>query len=132
MSSSAEAPVFEDAGPVADLRAGSPVIVKVGGRELALVRMGETVYAVRNVCPHQTQSFAGGRAQSRVEGASTIGELDLLEDDPALACPWHGFEFRLRDGRCLVNPSLRVRTYPVEVRDGRVYVDLRGRLEDTD
>jgi nitrite reductase (NADH) small subunit len=130
MSSPAAAPTFEDAGPVADLPAGSPAIVKVGGRELALVRLGDTVYAVRNVCPHQTQSFAGGRAQSRVEGGATIGDLDLLEDDPALACPWHGFEFRLRDGRCLVNPSLRVRTYPVEIRDGRVFVDLSGRVDE--
>jgi nitrite reductase/ring-hydroxylating ferredoxin subunit len=130
MSSGPTAPAFEDAGPLENLRPGSPAVVKVGGRELALIKYGDTVYAVRNVCPHQTQSFAGGRAHSRVEGGAAVGDLDLLEDDPALACPWHGYEFRLRDGRCLVNPSLRVRTYPVQVRDGRVYVDLGGRLDE--
>jgi nitrite reductase (NADH) small subunit len=128
--SSTPGTAFEDAGAIADLPLGSPAIVKVGGRELALVRFGNAVFAVRNVCPHQTQSFAGGRAHFRVEGSATVGELELLEDDPALACPWHGFEFRLRDGRCLVNPSLRVRTYPVQVRDGRVYVDLAGKVDD--
>jgi 3-phenylpropionate/trans-cinnamate dioxygenase ferredoxin subunit len=33
-----------------------------------------------------------------------------------LRCPWHGWEFDLRDGRSVVDPErTRVRSYPVEV-----------------
>ena len=83
----------------------------------------EEFYALRNVCPHQTQSYLGGRAHSRIEGGQAVGELEVFADDPVLACPWHGWEFRLRGGECLVDPKLRVRTYPVEVRDGRDHAD---------
>src|SRR5947209_14718373 len=109
-----------EVGSLEDLPDGRPAIAKVAGREVALIRVGDQVYAVRNVCPHQTQSFQGGRAQVRVEGASEIGEMEIL-DDPVLRCPWHGWEFRLEDGQCLVDPKLRVRTYGVAVRDGRVF-----------
>jgi nitrite reductase (NADH) small subunit len=115
---------LHDVAAVEELREGKPSIVKAGGRELAIIRLGGEVYAVRNVCPHQTQSYLGGRAHSRVEGADRVGELELIEDDPVLACPWHGWEFRLRGGECLVDPKLKVKTYQVEVRDGRVWVDV--------
>jgi nitrite reductase (NADH) small subunit len=115
-----------DVASVDELREGRPSIVKAAERELAIIRLRGEVYALRNVCPHQTQSFLGGRAHSRVEGAETVGELELIEDDPVLACPWHGWEFRLKGGECLVDSKLKVKTYPVEVRDGRVWVDVAG------
>jgi nitrite reductase/ring-hydroxylating ferredoxin subunit len=67
--------------------------------------------------------------RARVEGSQQIGELDVFEDDPVLICPWHGWEFRLHGGQCLTDAKLRVGTYPVEVRAGKVYVDL-GRRPD--
>jgi nitrite reductase (NADH) small subunit len=115
---------LHEVGAFDDLPEGRPAIVEVGGRQFAIVRLRGEVYALRNVCPHQTQSYAGGRAHSRIEGADRVGELQLLVDDPVLACPWHGWEFRLRGGECLVDPKLRVRTYPTVIREGRVYVDV--------
>ena len=39
-----------------------------------------------------------------------------------IACPWHGIESHVPTGQCLAFPEIRLRTYPVEVRDGEVVV----------
>jgi nitrite reductase/ring-hydroxylating ferredoxin subunit len=52
------------------------------------------------------------------------GELE--QENPVIACPWHKYEFSLKDGHCLTNAGLRVRSYPVTVEDGRVLVDMGG------
>ena len=39
-------------------------------------------------------------------------------------CPWHGFDFDLVSGQCVVDPGLAVTIYAVRVSDGVVEVDL--------
>ena len=45
-------------------------------------------------------------------------------NDDTLVCPWHGFEFDVTTGECLADPSARLDRYPVEVRDGQVYLEV--------
>jgi nitrite reductase (NADH) small subunit len=119
----------EEVGLVAELPDRSPVVFKLRGREIAIIRVGERVYALRNVCPHQTQSFRGGSAHGRIVGdPHHLGDIELNEADPVLACPWHGWEFDLKTGHCIVDRKLRVRAYDVTVEDGRVFVDVEPRL----
>jgi nitrite reductase (NADH) small subunit len=99
---------------------GRPTIVRAKGKEIALTLWRGEVFALRNICPHQTQSFAGGRTRVRLTG--TVGQVDVVDGDPMLICPWHTWPFRLRTGECPIDPSLRVKAYGVEVRDGTVLV----------
>ena len=99
-------------------------MVVVNGRQVVIVRWKERCYAVRNICPHQTIGFVGGRAYDRVTAGAQFGTVELADDDPVLACPRHAFRYRLVNGECLVDQRLRVRTYDVSVRDGRVLVDI--------
>jgi nitrite reductase (NADH) small subunit len=39
-----------------------------------------------------------------------------------LRCPWHGWEFDPKTGRCLDDPAMRVAVYDAKVVDGRVLV----------
>jgi nitrite reductase/ring-hydroxylating ferredoxin subunit len=41
-----------------------------------------------------------------------------------IVCPWHGFEFDMRTGRHVGYSPMRLRGYPVKVRDGAIYVVL--------
>jgi 3-phenylpropionate/trans-cinnamate dioxygenase ferredoxin subunit len=41
-----------------------------------------------------------------------------------LVCPWHGFRYDVTTGTLIEDPSAVLETYPVSVRDGRVYVTL--------
>jgi nitrite reductase/ring-hydroxylating ferredoxin subunit len=50
------------------------------------------------------------------------------EDNPVVACPWHGWEFDLKTGETVTAPTRRVRSYPVHVEDGVVSIETeRGR-----
>lgn len=107
-----------------ELTEGQPTVVETGGRRIVLVRWGERVFAVRDICPHMSASFAHGRVEARVT-ADHAGELTLACDEPMLVCPWHAWEFSLRTGRSPADPGLRVGTYPVSVgEDGMVVVTL--------
>jgi 3-phenylpropionate/trans-cinnamate dioxygenase ferredoxin subunit len=110
------------AGAVDDLVEGAPRSVRLAGRDVVLVRWRGRVFAIRDVCPHMTQSFELGSVIGRPCGS--VGEVDFHQDVPIITCPWHQFEFSLESGRCLTDRTLRVRRYDVSIEDGDVYVDV--------
>jgi nitrite reductase/ring-hydroxylating ferredoxin subunit len=112
-----------DAAPVEDVREGRPIVVRAGSRDLVLARWNDRIYAVRNVCPHQSQSFESGLVRDDV-ASDAVGDISALDDHPVLVCPFHRWQYDLKSGRCTTDPSYRIRTYGVTVRDGRVLVDL--------
>jgi nitrite reductase (NADH) small subunit len=118
-----------DVGPVDDLPNRKIVSVRAGDREIVLVRWDDEVYALRNICPHMSAPLTTGKVMGYYTGSITAAgeiELEIEQENPVIACPWHKYEFSLKDGHCLTNASLRVRSYPVTVEDGRVFVDLSG------
>ena len=81
-----------------DIPDGTMKAVDLGGRRVLLVRHGQQVLAVRDVCPHQ-----GARLS---EGVLTGARVSAVVD-----------------GRCLDRSvRLRVATYEVEIEDDRVVV----------
>jgi nitrite reductase (NADH) small subunit len=108
----------------AELREAVPHVVRLGQREIAIVRREQAIFAVHGVCPHQHASFRAGTIHHRVSLGLEPGELTVDPDEPLLRCPWHGWEFSLTSGRCLVDRGLRIRCYRVAERDGVVFVDL--------
>jgi 3-phenylpropionate/trans-cinnamate dioxygenase ferredoxin subunit len=92
------------------------------------VRWRGEVFAIRNICPHQSQRFDDGRVHVRLDSPSGPGHVSMVSDVPLLQCPMHAWDYELRTGRCSVDPKLRVRTYPTRVTSGRVFVDVSGRV----
>jgi nitrite reductase/ring-hydroxylating ferredoxin subunit len=103
---------------------GRPLVVEADGREIAVVRWKGKVYAVKNVCPHMSASFADGSAHDRIV-CRADWEVDIDEGQPLLRCPWHGWDYDLRTGRCVGDTQLRVKTYAARVDGSRVLVDVR-------
>ena len=87
------------------------VFVEAAGREFSVFRLSDPpgVYVMDNTCPH-----AGGNLSAGVVKEGIV------------RCPWHGWRFHLCNGRSAQGSVARVKTYPVEVRSGDVYI----RLED--
>lgn len=82
--------------------------VLLRGRPVALCRVEGHLYAVDDTCSHEEASLSQGRL---------VGET--------IQCPKHGSRFSLRTGKPLSLPAYRpIRTYAVEERDGRIYVEL--------
>jgi nitrite reductase (NADH) small subunit len=111
-----------DVGSLDDFPHERAVVVQVRGADVVVVRCEDAVFALRNICPHQSASFVGGQVGFPLTEGEHAGELVVHQDRPELACPWHGWTFGLRDGRCTVDPRLRVRAYATAIRDGRVFV----------
>ncbi|MDE0748457.1 MAG: non-heme iron oxygenase ferredoxin subunit [Acidimicrobiales bacterium] len=86
--------------------------VDVGGCPVALVRLGDTVYAIGDTCSHAEVSLAEGIVDT---------------DECALECWKHGSLFSLESGEALTLPATRpVPIYVVRVDGDDVFVDLPG------
>jgi nitrite reductase/ring-hydroxylating ferredoxin subunit/ferredoxin-thioredoxin reductase catalytic subunit len=99
-------PVDVRVAAVDDMRDGQVRHVKLGKRDIALVRAGGDFYALSNVCRHAFAPLADGF-------------VDGLE----LVCPMHGWRYDVRDGST-DHPDSDIRTYPVTVRGGEVFVTV--------
>jgi nitrite reductase/ring-hydroxylating ferredoxin subunit len=67
-----------------------------------------TYYAIDDFCPHMGASLAGGCLDGNV-----------------VTCPWHGWQYDIRCGKHLVS-SITLTHYPIEIRAGKVWIDLEG------
>ncbi len=97
---------FVRATSTADIPDGRGKLWRHGDKRIALFRTQAGVYAADNRCPHEGYGLKDG---------------DIRGD--VLTCAWHNWKFRLTDGTCVFGGE-NIRTYPVSIRDGWVYVDL--------
>ncbi len=102
-----------------ELPEGSVRIVDVGGRSIGVYHVEGRLYALRNVCPHHGAPLCQGAVSGTMLPSDPHEyEYSELEEHLIVRCPWHGFEFRLDNGRSLARgDALRVRSYTVE-REG--------------
>jgi 3-phenylpropionate/trans-cinnamate dioxygenase ferredoxin subunit len=96
---------------VTDIAKGTVVAVAVGELQLAVVHTDDgEFYAVRDECSHAQIALSEGE----VDGCT-------------LECWLHGSRFDLRTGDPSGPPATQpVPVFPVEVRDGDVYVTLES------
>ena len=92
---------------IAPLPEERPIALTIGGTELVLVRLGETVRAYEGRCPHQGTLLAEGEIE-----------------DGALVCRAHQWRFDCRDGQRLGGSDC-LRSFPVRGdKDGGLWVGL--------
>ena len=98
---------FENVGPVTDVAKGTALQVEIDGVEVAVVHADDgQFYAVRDECSHASVALSEGE----VDGCT-------------LECWLHGSRFDLRTGEPSGPPAIEpVAVYPVEIRDGDIYV----------
>jgi nitrite reductase/ring-hydroxylating ferredoxin subunit len=99
--------------------AGGIRVVEVGSHRVGLFRVGESVHALADRCPHRGAPLCSGAIATPIGIES--GQLAVGEPDSVVRCPWHKWEFDIATGRCTVDERLRVRRYAVRV-DGDVVV----------
>jgi nitrite reductase (NADH) small subunit len=114
-----------DVGAVDDFEPGVIALREFRGREVAVVRWSDEIFAVGNDCPHQGGPLCHGHVFPYMEGHAD-GELVSNADRPVIACSWHGWEFDLRDGSSVWDDSVRVRVYKVEIVGDRVLLGSMG------
>jgi nitrite reductase/ring-hydroxylating ferredoxin subunit len=98
---------FIKVASISELELGSCKTVEVQGKAIALFDVGGKIYALDNTCLHQGGPLGEGRLEGEV-----------------VTCPWHMWEFNVRTGEKVGEPSLRVATYPVQVDGDDIKVAL--------
>lgn len=97
-----------DVGAVGDVPDGGAVRVEVDGVPVAVVRIGDDVYAIGDICSHANVSLADG---------------EVWCDELELECPKHGSAFSLVTGEPSTLPATQpVAVYPVQVVEGRIVI----------
>ena len=91
----------------ADVPSGTAIAVDVGEKRIALFCVSGEYFAIDETCPHRGAPLHDGVVRDRV-----------------VHCPWHQWQFDLRDGCSPVNPNSRVSSYRVRVDEGAIWVSL--------
>jgi 3-phenylpropionate/trans-cinnamate dioxygenase ferredoxin subunit len=109
--------------PADELAPGQMRTVMRGDTPVVVVRTsaGE-LHALRGWCAHQGAMLGAGRL-TWLTSADEPGSYELTRPAEILKCPWHSFEYDVATGRCLTDPRLRLRTYPVSEEGGLVVLD---------
>lgn len=89
------------------LAEGKPSAVFPLGLPVLLVRSGAAVFALENRCAHMGCPLAAGKL-----------------DGHLLQCPCHDWRFDIRDGKFIDAPELAVKTYPVEIKGGKIFLRI--------
>jgi nitrite reductase/ring-hydroxylating ferredoxin subunit len=100
---------FVKVADLKDVPEGTPKAVKVEGRSIALFQHQGSVYATDNQCPHMGYPLTRGRVRNGV-----------------LTCDWHGWSYDMKGGGCFTGGCDDLDTFPVEVRDSAIYIDVRS------
>ena len=107
---------FTRACGLGDLDDGKPEAVTVDEVEVALVRSGDEVFAIRDEGSHAAIALSEGDVEA-VDGTCTI------------ECWLHGSTFDLRTGKPTTMPAFEpVAVYPVRVEGDDVLVDVHTPL----
>ena len=100
---------FVKVATLSELGEGKPRAIKVEGQSIALFRHNGNIYATDNQCPHMGYPLTRGRVRGGV-----------------LTCDWHGWSYDMRGGGCFTGGCDDLATFPVEVREDEIYIDIGG------
>ncbi len=98
---------FVRALPASEVGPGEAAVAEIDGREVAIVNLDGEFHALDNLCPHQEGSLGEGFVQ---EGA--------------LVCPLHYWEFDVKTGEYLDDPTTCVKRYETKVEGDDVLVKI--------
>ncbi|MGB6309393.1 MAG: nitrite reductase small subunit NirD [Steroidobacteraceae bacterium] len=98
-----------------DIPADTGVCADLDGRQIAVFRVDDVLYALDNRDP-----ASGAHVLSRGIVGDVGGEI-------VVASPIYKHHFSLATGRCLEEPDYSVDTYPVRVADGSVWMQAQAR-----
>ncbi len=94
-------------GSMSNLRGKGSITVQAEGKPVVLFLYGDTVYAIDNRCPHMGFPLDQGTVHDHI-----------------LTCHWHHARFDLASGGAFDLWADDVDSFPVEVRDDEIWVDM--------
>jgi nitrite reductase/ring-hydroxylating ferredoxin subunit len=100
-------PKWVNVGALDRLKSHGRALVKTGGHRIAVFESDSALHACDNRCPHEGYPLMEGE----------------LSDGCVLTCHWHNWKFDLKTGDTVIGGD-RLRIYPVERRNGAIWIDI--------
>jgi nitrite reductase/ring-hydroxylating ferredoxin subunit len=85
---------------------GARIVAAPCGERIAVFRDGKTIGALTNLCAHQNGPLGEGRI---IDGLVT--------------CPWHGYQYQLKNGCAPAPFTEKLATYRVRLKNGMIEVN---------
>lgn len=95
------------AATLAELQQKGQLLVRLDQQMIALFYSNDRVYAIDNRCPHMGFPLHGSVCK-----------------DGIITCPWHYARFDLASGGTFDSWADDVRSFPVQIQDGEIWVDV--------
>lgn len=92
--------------PLSEIPPGGSKSVRIGLRHLAVFNVGGDLYAIEDACAHMKAPLSGGRLRGT-----------------EITCSRHGWAYDITTGERVGKEAGSVRTFPVKVEGGMVFVD---------
>ena len=86
-----------------DCPPGASREVVAEGRLIALFHVDDQFFALDGVCPHQGGPLGKGQLCGHI-----------------VTCPWHGWQFDIRDGQHQIASTIRQPTIALTIHDGQI------------
>ncbi len=86
---------------------GESRCVEFEGKSFGIFHLDTGFHVIDNICPHKGAPLHEGFVQNGV-----------------VVCPWHQWEFQVTDGKCLSIQTQGVTSYPVEIRENSIWVEV--------
>jgi len=96
---------FVTVAKVGDILDGQGAAYVVGEKVVGVFNDGGVYHAINDLCPHMGASLADGQLQ-----------------DGVVACPWHGWRFRVSDGTWCDNTRIKTDNYEIRVLGDEIQV----------
>lgn len=90
---------------VDQLPPGKAVDKRILARRVAVFNDGGSLYGIEADCKHMKASLTTGQVSNGT-----------------VTCNWHHWKYDLKTGECIGRPGMKLRTYPVEIADGDIFV----------
>jgi nitrite reductase (NADH) small subunit len=80
---------------------------QLDGTTIALANVDGKFYAINNTCLHRGGPLGEGELEGKV-----------------VTCPWHGWQYDVTTGKVVMNPSVGVDCYTLELKGDDIFVDV--------
>lgn len=90
-------------------QANNMLVTEVDGKKITVVKNGDELFACAHKCPHASGVLADG----------------FLDATGKIVCPLHRYKFDLSNGRNTTGEGYYLKIYPVEIREGSVYIGIK-------
>jgi nitrite reductase/ring-hydroxylating ferredoxin subunit len=110
MSKSVEWKLITDAPQTLDFSSNNMTELEVDGRKFTLAKWQDAYFAFASKCPHASGRMSQGYI-------NPLGQV---------VCPLHRYCFDMKNGRNSSGEGYFLKTYPVEQRDGALFIGFQA------